>query len=340
LARLLVLILFTTMASLAWVNLIVSICWLFVDIILVHRLLECWIWPRWHKNKLKPLMVFGLWSWAGDAVGAISTNLSNLVITIYLGSAPLPYIMLPYRICNQLHLFFAGSSYFLFPTLAGQGDRATEDIARIEDRLRWFTAIISFGAYIALAATGYWLLTFLVDKDFANNAMVPLLIYCLIYAINAFNIVYSFSTMAIGKIHASIVAENGSSLLALGFSVFLIPLFGYIGLCMAQLWKIPAVIIQCFWSRSILKLKNTLRLEIAPYISPVIGGACWGLIIFFVRFFYPHQMIEQLIGLFIGFILFTTTIWYVETHWFPSMQRWPTLIRVVKLIWGRIPFAH
>jgi O-antigen/teichoic acid export membrane protein len=333
LARLFVLIRYKNMTSVAVVNVVVACAWLTVDALLARRLLSGWVIPLWQRAELRPLMRFGLWAWAGDIVGSIAFNLCSFITTYFLGSAPLLYISIPQRIVGQVHTFFATCSYFLFPTLAAEGVSAANAIGRVEDRLRWFVAAGTWALYVAVILAGYPLLTLMAGPDFARHAYVPLMMFSILQAINALNIVYSFSTMAIGRIHPSVVAENSASLLTAASSPFLIPWLGYIGVCWAAMWKVPAVILQCVWSRRVLGLSHSLRAEWAPYFSPMVGVLVWLSVGGLSRLLCgDHEDVGLSISLFGGGISYLATVWYLETRRFSSQSRWQTVVRVANLL--------
>jgi O-antigen/teichoic acid export membrane protein len=324
------------MASLALVNVVVSFVWLAADALLTRRLLGGWVLPVWHKEELRPLARFGLWAWSGDTVSAIANNLGSMVINYYLGSAPLPYIALPQRIAVQVHVFFANCSYFLFPTLAAQGEKSGGDIARVEDRMRWFVAAGGWPVYVALILAGSTLLTLMAGADFARHAYLPLVMFCVVYAVNAQNIVYTFSTAAVGRIHASVVAESSASVLTVMSNLILIPWLGYMGVCWAALWKIPAVLLQSIWSRRLLGLSRSLRAEWAPYLSPAAGAAAWFGVAGLSRLLAGGQPYLALsISLILGGTAYFATVWYLETGALSQHRRWETIGRTVDLLCAR-----
>ncbi|MGC4118201.1 MAG: hypothetical protein QM765_27355 [Myxococcales bacterium] len=336
-ARLVVLIEVQTMASLALVNVIISLVTVGVDVLLTRRLLHGWTVLAFRKEELRPLMRFGLWAWSGDIIGALAINVGNMVTTYFLGSAPLPYITLPQRIAGQVHTFFANTCYFLFPTLAAEGGDAASAFAGVEDRLRWFVAAASWALYAALVLAGPLLLTLLAGADFAEKAYPALVVFAAIMAVNAMNIVYSFASMAVGKIHPSVVAENASSLLTTASGAWLIPSLGYMGACWAAAWKGPAVVFQCAWSRRVLGLTNTLRAEWAPYLSPAVavvvclgaakavrvaaGGSSW---------------LVTTLMLLVGGAAYFVVVWRMETGILARRERWSTVLRAVNVMKRRL----
>jgi len=336
LARLFVLVCYQTMASVALVNIAVSIVWLATDGLLTRQLLGGWVLPVWRKAELRPLARFGLWAWSGDTMSAIANNAGNLVINYFLGSAPLPYITLPQRIAGQVHVFFASCSYFLFPTLAAQGEKSGSAIARVEDRMRWFVAAGGWPVYVALILAGSTLLTLMAGADFARHAYLPLVMFCVVYAVNAQNIIYTFSTYAVGRIHASVVAETSASVLTVLSNLILIPWLGYMGVCWAALWKIPAVLLQSIWSRRLLGLSRSLRAEWAPYLSPATGALAWLGVAGLSRLLAGGQPYLALaLSLVLGGTAYLATVWYLETGVLSPHRRWETVSRTVGLLRAR-----
>lgn len=331
-ARLYILISFRSMASLAVVNLVISFVWLCTDVYIVYRILGGGVFPGWNWNSLKPLLGFGFWSWLGGASNVLYFNITSLILTKYMGSAYLPYVALPQRIVMQIHGFFISFTYSIFPTLAGQGITLNTDIERVEDRLRWVTATISLYAYTALCLSGPLLLTILVNKSFAEHAQIPLLLYCLWGIFSAQMIVYVFTTMAKGRAEANTITDIVVSIATVISTFLLIPIFGYIGVCLAQMWKLPGVIIHTFWSRRILGLKKSLWLTLAPMISPVVAVTTWIFITILGYVFFPHTPSIQLIFLIIGLVISFPIIWYCEVYYFSEFERWSTMSRSITLI--------
>lgn len=335
LSRLFALVQYRNMASVAVVNLAVSVAWLGADALVTRRLLNGWVLPVWSREELRPLMRFGLWAWSGDVIGAIATNVGNAVTTYYLGSFPLPYIAIPQRIVGQCHLLLVNTCYFLFPTLAAEGVAAGITISRVEDRLRWFVAAATWPLYVILVLVGPTLLAVMAGREFAVHAYVPLVMFCVLFSINAQNIVYSFTTMAIGRIHPSVVAENAASLLTAVSCPVLIPWLGYIGACWAAMWKMPAVILQSVWSRRVLGLSRSARAEWAPYVSPCVGVLAWlGVAGLSKVLCEHHETLALVISLSCGGVCYLGTVWYLETRSFSRYSRWRTAVRAANVLGG------
>jgi O-antigen/teichoic acid export membrane protein len=337
LARLLVLVRFRDMASLAVVNVLISAAWMVVDVMLTRRLLGRWIVPVWQREEMRPLMRFGLWAWGGDVLGAIATNVGSMVTTYYLGSAPLPYIAIPYRITLQVHMLLANTCFVLFPTLAAEGSEVGRIIERIDDRMRWFVAVTTWPLYAALALIGPLLLTALAGGEFAQHATVPLRIFCVLFAINGMNIAYSFASMAVGKIHPAVVCENAASLLTLVSNVVLIPWLGYIGSAWSSMWKVPMVLVQSVWTRVVLGLPDTLADEWRPYASPTVGVAVFALTAWLLGLSHIGRTVAgRVIAVALGGGIYAATVWYLEARLMPSYHRWQTVARALEMLKSRL----
>lgn len=336
LARLFVLIKYKNMPSLAVVNLIISFLWLVFDLKLVSKLIGYVIIPGWNWSEFKPLMSFGLWSWLGDVSNVLFFNLSNFIVSKYLGSSVLPYIAFPQRIITQVHLFFASGAYFLFPTLAGQGINAEHDIKRVEDRLRWFFSVSSIAIYIGLFLCGPWLFTFLVNKEFSEHAMTPYLLYCIWGITTTQMLVYLYSTMAVGKVKANTITDLTVSILTVVSTYLLVPVFGYLGICIAQLWKVPGVLWHTLWCRRLLNIKFSLWATFSPYVSTIISASFWIVIhMALISFFsIPHSLIPILA--FVEFFIYTIFIWLLEIKLFSHHERLDTIHKVLSIIKERL----
>lgn len=336
LARLFVLIQYQNMPSLAFVNLIISFLWLIFDIKLVSKLIGGIIIPGWNWIEFKPLLSFGLWSWLGDVSNVLFFNFSNFIVSKYLGSAVLPYIVFPQRIITQVHLFFASGAYFLFPTLAGQGIKAEYDIKRVEDRLRWFFSVSSIGIYIGLFLCGPWLFTFLVNKEFSENAMMPYLLFCIWGITTTQMLVYLYSTMAIGKVKANTITDLTVSILTVVSTYLLIPVFGYLGICIAQLWKVPGVLWHTLWCRRILNIKSSFGATFSTYVSTFIGTTFWIVLHMAIKnLFSVHYNLIPILAL-VEFFIYLILIWLLETKLFSYPERWDTIQKVSSLIMKKL----
>jgi len=330
--RLIVLILYKDMALLALVNLCISFIIVLVDIVIVKKLIGGGVFPGWKSGILKSFLSFGIWGWLANTGNVILFNLTALVLTKYLGTTSLMYVSLPQSIMLQIGQFIIGSAYFIFPTLANQGSLTNEVIIRIEDRLRWFIGLISIAVFTGLFLAAPKLLIFLVNKDYALHATIPLSLFCLYGIIWAQEIVYVFSTMAIGKIHANTITLLATSVTTLGATVFLIPIIGYIGHPLAQLIKLPGVIWYTIWSRRILKLSPSFKDAVSAYVSPIIGALLWILLIYIYRFLNYDSLIVEFCVWSIGAILYLCTVFIIERFLFPKKNRLLTFMSALSIV--------
>jgi O-antigen/teichoic acid export membrane protein len=304
-----------------------------VDVLLTRKLLDGWVLPIWRREELRPLMRFGLWAWGGDILGAVATNIGAMVTTYYLGSAPLPYIAIPQRIAESVHMFLANTCFVLFPTLAAEGENVGRVIERIDDRLRWFVAATTWPLYAALAVTGPILLTMIAGADFARHATLPLTMFCVVFAVNGMTIAYAFASMAVGRIHPSVVCENAASALSLVSKVFLIPWLGYIGACWAAMWKAPVVLVQALWSRRVIGLPTSLAAEWRPYLSPMVGVATFFLVVLLGSQVSAGQgSTGRIVAVLLGGMLYAVVVRYLEARLMPSYHRWETVARALDML--------
>lgn len=332
LARLFSLIYFSNMSSLAITNLIISAAWLLTDFYFVRKLLGGGFMPGWNWKELKPLLNFGFWSWIGNTSNVIYFNITGLILTKHLGSAYLPYIALPQNIVGKVHQFFLSTSYFLFPTLAAQGEQVHEDIARLDDRLRWFMAVMSFYVYTAIYLLGPFLLKILVNKDFSDQANIALGFYCLWGIFTSQMIVNVFTTMSVGKAQANAVVDIIVSCLTIVLTFIFIPKWGFVGVCVAQMVKLPAVIWHLLWSRKLLRLPLRIKETFSPYFSPAIASLAWvGISTIFLSNNNP-TFVQYLLVFSIGSALFALLIFCLEKLSFNKFSRINSLIVVYKYI--------
>ena len=337
LARLLVLIYFRDMASLAIANIIIVLIKVLVDIILINRLVGGGIIPGWKWSVLRPLLSFGLWTWLGNTGNVIFINLTGVVLAKYLGTAALIYVSLPQSIVLQVGQLIIASSYFLFPAFANEGAYVEKKIRSVEDRMRWFISLMSFAIFTGLFLAGPKLLMFLVDSSYALHATLPLSLFCLYGIIWAQEIFYVFSIMATAKnLHVGTIVHLVISFSMLGATALLIPKIGYIGLPIAQLLKLLGVIWLTILGRHVLNLSLSFKRIVSPFISPLAGAGLWILLIYGFRFLNYDSIILEIFVWIIGALLYLGTVCVLEMYIFSKQNRLVTLFLALTLISEKI----
>jgi O-antigen/teichoic acid export membrane protein len=333
LAKLITLIYFSDMISLAFVIFSVSFVRLLIDILLVYKLTGVGVFPGWSWDALKPLLKFGFWNWLTNTGNVIFINVTGIILTKNLGSAALAYVSLPQTIILQLGGLIISSVYFIFPAFAGEGKLINEKIKSIEDRVRWFISLITFTVYTGLFLAGTQLLTHLVDSSYAELALMPLLLFCIYGIIWAQEIFYVFTIMSTGKnLHIGAIVHITTTAAILVASVLLIPRVGYIGVPLAFLFKLIGVVWLAIWSRRILNLDTSIKSNIIPFISSFIGSIVWIIFMYSFRFFYSESLFKEVTFWFIGLVLFLITVLSIEIVFFSNKKRISTLTLAISLI--------
>jgi O-antigen/teichoic acid export membrane protein len=321
LLRLVTLFMYKDMIALATINVIISFVTIIVDIFVVNTLIGEIILPGWEKGIISSLFSFGFWGWLGNTGNIILFNLTTIVLTKELGTGALMYISLPQSMIIQVGQFIIGSAYFIFPTLANQGNHIYDVISRIEDRVRWFIALLSIGAFTFLLLFSSNLLTILVNKDYSLHASHSLTIFCLYGMIWAQEIFYVFANMAIGNVKANSITLLLTSLMTLLLTIIFIPKFGYIGLPLAQLIKLIGVVFLTIWSRKLLGLSNSLKSIFSPYITIILSSLIWVIYEFLVGKFIDQFLIIEYFNIILGSFIFITSVFFLENKFFRDKKR-------------------
>lgn len=320
-----------TMTSIALVGFVLAAVRLGCDGFLSGRLLGGLPRPSWHWEMVRPLMRFGGWTYLGSLGGFLFTNLDRLVLTGFLGSAAMPYYVLPQRLYSQVHTALAGQAQFLFPMFASFGQSAQGEIARLEDRLRWFVALLSAVTYTGLALAGPLLLTRLVSADYARLATLPLFLACIQGFFNAQNIVPYFNSWALGIGAPNTTTNLVNGMLVILTAVVLIPRLGYRGSSIAQLWIIPTVLVHLLWVHHHISPGASRFAWVRAYASPVMLAGVWVGSTLGLASLVPSNPVWYLFCMALGGLAGLAAVWVAENKLFRSYDRWPTLERAIAI---------
>lgn len=325
-----------TMTTVALVGLGVVILRLVCDAYLMRRLLGSVPLIAWPWNEIRPMLKFGGWTYLGTVGAFLFTNIDRLILTTFLGSAALPYYVVPQRLYSQVHSTLVSQTAFLFPMFSAFGESAAQEIARLEDRLRWFIALVSAAVYTGLGLSGTFIIAKLVNSDFAARATAPLILACVQGFLNAQNIYPYFSSWAVGKGAPNAVAQIVNGVLVSVTAIVLIPRLGYLGASIAQLWIGVTVIWHTLWVRRSIATTVGRWNWLRPYISPICMSAVWISTMWLSAKFVPGDSIGFFVWVAIGGGESLAIVWLIE-HWFFAVdQRWATLTRAMRIPLSKI----
>ena len=326
-----VLRLMPTMTSIALVGFCLAVCRFACDARFTRRLLHGVAWPTWDWHMIRPMMRFGGWTYLSSLGGFLFTNVDRLVLTSFLGSAAMPYYVLPQRLYSQVHTALAGQSQFLFPMFSAQGEAARPQMERLEDRLRWFMALLSGTIYTGLALVGPLLLTHLVGADYARLAALPLILACVQGFFHAQGIVPYFSSWVLGAGAPNTVANLTNGILVIISAILLVPRLGYLGLSLAQLWIIGVALAHTFWVRHLISPEASKFGWLRAYASPVLLVGVWVTVTEVLAHLLPDNPVFYLAYVAVGGVAGLATVWLTENWWFRSYDRWATLERAIAI---------
>ncbi len=319
------------MTTVALVGLGVAVLRVICDAYFMRKLLGAIPLLAWPWREIRPMLKFGGWAYLGTVGAFLFTNIDRLILTTFLGSAALPYYVVPQRLYSQVHAALAGQTAFLFPMFSALGETAAHEIARLEDRLRWFIALISAAVYTGLGLTGTLVLAKLVNPDFAARATVPLVLVCVQGFLNAQNIYPYFSSWAIGKGAPNAVAQIANGVLVSISAIILIPRIGYLGASIAQLWIGVTVVWHTLWVRRLISPAAGQWGWLRVYVTPTIMAATWCGTAWMSTLFVPSGSIGFILWVAGGGLLSLALVWLVEHQFFAPEQRWATLVRAMQI---------
>jgi O-antigen/teichoic acid export membrane protein len=325
-----------SMAAIAVTGFGISLLRLVCDLFVVKRLVGHIPSPSWEWSEIRPVLGFGGWTYLSSLGGFLFTNADRLILTTLLGSSAMPYYVIPQRLYSQIHSTLSGQTQFLFPMLSSFGKAATDQIERLEDRLRWYMALSGGAVYTGMAFLGPPLLSVLIGPDFAEHVRIPIVLAAVQGFFHAQMIFPYFSSWAIGKGAPNTVAQLANGTLVVLTALVLIPWIGYVGASLSQLWIILIAVAHTVWVRRISSRRSSMWGWLRSYTSPCLMIVAW---IVVVRI--GQEFVSPGSALFYGLVLLAGVfgvgiVWMVEQLVFPARERWGTLKRAIAIPIGWI----
>jgi O-antigen/teichoic acid export membrane protein len=330
-----VLTLAPTMAAVALVGFCLAVVRLACDAYFSIRLLGGISRPTWRWAMIRPMLGFGGWTYLSSLGGFLFTNLDRLVVTAFLGSAAMPYYVLPQRLYSQVHTALSGQSRFLFPMFSAFGEAVRVEMERLEDRLRWFIALTSGAAYTGMALIGPLVLSQLVSAEYSRLAALPLILACVQGFFHAQEIVPYFYSWALGAGAPNTMADLVNGTLVILTAVLLVPHFGYLGASVAQLWIVGVSVAHTVWVRHLVSPGGPKFGWLRAYASPAMLVTVWVSLTNALVHFVPGGVVMYISYVAIGGLAGLATVWVVENSWFRSYDRWATLERAIAIPVGK-----
>lgn len=318
---------FPTMSTVAGTMAFVGAIRLLCDLIIVSRIAGRLPMPSWNWLEIRPMLSFGGWTYLNSVGGMLFNQIDRLLVTAVLGSAVLPYYAIPQRVFSQVHTALVEQSRFLFPMFSSLGGEAQTQIGRLEDRLRWYMAVLSGVAYTAVALLGPIVLGFLIGNEFSRIAFWALMAASLQGFVQAQMIVPYFNSWAVGYAPANTIAQLALGTLVIGTALILVPKIGFIGASIAQLWNIPVVFLHSVWIRRKLSKGQPALGWLWAYVSPGLMILTWFSVTLVLAHGDTGLSLEYIVSVIVGGLAGIAVLWLTETHIFPSRERWQTLRR-------------
>jgi O-antigen/teichoic acid export membrane protein len=331
----LVLRLMPSMRAIAGAGLLVVFLRLTVDAFMQRRLFGEIFLPAWEWIELKAMSGFGAWTYLGSMGGFLFTNVDRLLLTTFLGSASLPYYVIPQRLYSQVHVALSGQSEFLFPMLSSFGDKAASKIGKIEDRMRWFIAAGSILMYFSIAVLAPVVLEHLISREFVEKARWMILLACVQGLCHAQMIVPYFTSWSMGKGAPNTLAQLSNGVLVIGSAFLLIPSLGVLGMSIAQLWILPVFIVHSFYVRHLTAPASGKFFWARAYVSPGLMAGVWLALIVGAQLSFPPGSVAWTSVAMAGGLLGALVLWVVERDFLSEYDRLGTLQRALRLIVNR-----
>lgn len=331
-----VLILIPSMTAIACVGFVIGSMRILTDAVFVARILKRFPRPTWCWQEIRPMIGFGGWSYFGSLGGFLFTNIDRLILTSFLGSGAMPYYTIPQSLYTQVHSALSSQSRFLFPMIASFGKNASSQLEQYEDRMRWFIALVSGVIYAGIASVGPSILSILVNPDFARLSRIPLFLACVQGFLHAQMIVPYYTSWGIGKGAPNAIMAIINGVLVIVTAVILIPLYGYIGASIAQLWIGPVFLIHTLWVSKLVNSHDNIWSWYRAYITPLIMILTMLATYFLAMQFVPFYSLILLAIFCCTALMGLAIVWFVECTAFSSFDRWQTLIRALAIPLGRL----
>jgi len=323
---------FPNMAAVSIVNLGVSMGWIILDFNLTRRLLGRWILPAWEWGEIRPMFRFSVWENI-QALGIYATTTADrFILTTFLGSGVLPYYAIAQRFFQQIHGALSQQFSFMFPLLAASGGDVFGDVAKIQDRARWFLAALGALLYAGLFQVGPHFLCLLISPEFAAHARWPVYLVCVQGLFFSFAIANFFFLYAVGDGSRNALFNVGNGLGICVIAWILIPRFGYLGASLAQLLVVVSVVLYSLSSRRLLRISVSLWDYLSAYCSPLCLFAVSGTASVLLRNWADGSLVRLLISSVITVATGVTALLLTEQIIFRDRKRLATLYAAVSIL--------
>ena len=145
-----------------------------------------------------------------------------------------------------------------------------------------------------------------------------------------------FLSWGIGKGAPNAIMAIINGVLVIVTAVILIPLYGYIGASIAQLWIGPVFLIHTLWVSKLVNSHDNIWSWYRAYITPLIMILTMLAAYFLAMQFVPFYSLIILAIFCCTALMGLAIVWFVECTSFSSFDRWQTLIRALAIPLGRL----
>ena len=339
--NLIVLLIWRSITALMLSMLITTLLVRIVLLVKSRQWLGFWLFPRWDKIEAGNLWSFGKAVALNQVGGILSNSATQWILTTYLGSSALPYIVIPRNMGQRIHGLLSGQAIFIFPMLSKESSkRSTLSLYTIYDKLQWLTASCSTLVYSLLIIFATPILSLWLGKNFAIIGTLPWQITMVFYLFLALNIVPYNITYSIKRPMANTVTALSVGFGIVILSIILIPRYEVLGAALSLLIAVPVSVIYVIWIAKVLCPHISWKRLFSPYIGSFI-------LVFFlllgsaiIDIFSLGTLMKRLSLITCFLMIGLLAIWVYETRIDPSAQRIDILKRaanrMIYLVTSRI----
>lgn len=268
--KLIVLINFKSVISLAITIFILSFIRLFFEVYLIKKISKISFYLSYNIKFLfnKKINKISYFSWMQNVSNIIIYNITNIILLKNLGVNSIAILGLPINIILQASQFILNSCSFLLPMFA---EKKNINIFKIQDSLRWLMSIISVYIFGMIFLFSKEIITLLVNLNFANQAFQSLQLFSIFSIFWSQEIVLYLILLSKGEKKLSAINGLVSSLFVLITMLFFISKFGLITMGISQLTRIPFSFLFIYFAIHKLEIKNKFSVIVKPLLSPFLS---------------------------------------------------------------------
>lgn len=296
----------------------------------VFKLLGFATYPQWNYSIFQELWSFGKWIYLTQMAGILSSGMDKIFLTFIFGSSLLPFYTFCQRIYLTIHTMLVGQSSFLFPMLSAEGNKLEIVAEKLEDRLRWFVALLASLIYSGLIIAGPALLTIIINTEFSKQASFQLFTFCWVGYIHANAIVPFFLGLSKGDAKGNWVFHMIVGFGYIPFIVIFALFFGFKYAVLGQLMMLVGTIYLSRRLKSNINWRSFSKWFVSPLYSSfvIMSLACFLKIVLSLL---KTNILIQISTLILFYIVLFLSVFRIEIAFFNGLDRVKTISRAISL---------